>query len=180
MQRRKIKPNPVKLFVAVFTANINLFEDVKKILEEKFGEIDFESEIFNFDNTDYYEEEMGKNLKKKFYFFKNLISPEKIVDVKIEAMKIEEKFMENEKRKINIDPGYLDLSKLVLSSKKDYSHRIYLGKGVYAEVTLFFKKGNFYTFPYTYPDYRREDYIRTFLKVREILKKQIKELFDKI
>lgn len=178
MEKKFKKPNPVKLFTAVFTANIDLFEKVKKILEEKFGEIDLESQNFDFDNTDYYEEEMGKNLKKKFYFFKDLIMPDKIVDIKIETMKIEEKFMEEGKRKVNIDPGYVDLSKIVLSSKKDYSHRIYLGKGVYAEVTLYFKKGNFHIFPYTYPDYRREDYIKVFLKAREILKEKIRKSLE--
>ncbi len=176
MEKKYKKPNPVKLFTAVFTNKMDLFEKVKEILEEKFGKIDFESQNFDFDNTTYYEEEMGKNLKKKFYFFKDLIMPDEIVKVKTKTMEIEEEFKEEGKRKVNIDPGYVDLSKIVLSSKKDYSHRIYLGKGIFAEVTLYFKKGNFHTFHYTYPDYRQEDYIETFLKAREILKEQIKNI----
>jgi|Deesub1362B_J571_1020462.scaffolds.fasta_scaffold00008_183 hypothetical protein len=170
-------PKPVKLFTAVFTARIDLFEDIKRTLEKEFGIIDFQSEIFPFENTDYYEKEMGKNLKKIFYFFKNLIAPDKIVDIKIKTIEIEKKFMIQGKRQINIDPGYLGLSKIVLASTKDFSHRIYLGNGIYAEVTLFFKRGTFHIFPYTYPDYRTEGYIKTFIKVREILKNQIE--FDK-
>lgn len=171
------KPRPVKLFTAVFTSRIDLFEDVKRILEEEFGNIDFQSEIFPFENTNYYEKEMGKNLKKIFYFFKNLITPDEIVDTKIKTIEIEKRFMIQGKRQINIDPGYVELSKIVLVSTKDFSHRIYLGKGIYGEVTLFFKKGTFHIFPYTYPDYRTEGYIKTFIKAREILKNQIE--FDK-
>lgn len=169
----KIKiPKPVKLFTAVFTNQTELFDSVKKILEKEFGRIDMESEIFPFENTDYYEEEMGKNLKKKFFFFEKLIMPENIVDIKLKTIEIEENFKVEGKRKINIDPGYIDLSKIVLSSTKDFSHRIYLGKGIYAEVTLFFKKGIFHPFPYTYPDYRTEGYIKVFTMARETLKKQ--------
>jgi hypothetical protein len=83
-------------------------------------------------------------------------------------MKIEKRFSIANKRQINIDPGYLSLDKVVLATHKDYSHRLYLGKGIYGEVTLFFKDKTFNPFPWTYPDYRTHEYINFFNDAREI------------
>ncbi|HOK40243.1 MAG TPA: DUF4416 family protein, partial [bacterium] len=77
-------------------------------------------------------------------------------------------------RQVNIDPGYINLAKLVLVSTKDYSHRIYLSNGIYAEATLFFRHNQFETFPYTYPDYATDE-VRNILKeIRKLFKSQLK------
>ena len=78
-------------------------------------------------------------------------------------------------RIINIDPGYLDLSKLILASTKDYKHRIYLTKGIYAEVTLFYQDKTFCPWEWTYPDYKTGEYIEIFNRIRQIYAEQIKE-----
>lgn len=167
------KSEPVKLIVGMFSNQTELFTEIKKFLEEKFGPVDYESQILSFDNTNYYEKEMGKDLKRIFYSFEKLINPENLAEIKIFTNRIEEKFSvvergEHLKRKINIDPGYLTLSKLVLASTKDYSHRVYLQEGIYAETTLKFEKGSFTPYEYTYPDYRTPEYINIFNQIRQI------------
>ena len=89
------------------------------------------------------------------------------------AMNVEEMFSMEGIRKINIDPGYMTLAKVVLASRKNYSHRIYLGRGVFAEVELFYKDGIFNAMPYTYPDYRDDAFLRIFAAARSLLKKNI-------
>lgn len=141
-------------------------------MERKFGHISSRSELFDFTHTDYYTEEMGPNLKKIFYVFERPIPLQKLVDVKIYTNRLEAKFSKREKgimrRQVNLDPGYLSLNKVVLASTKDYSHRLYLGKGIYGEVTLFFKNKTFTPFPWTYPDYQTPGYIKFFNSVRKI------------
>ena len=82
--------------------------------------------------------------------------------------------MVEEKRRVNLDPGYLLLSRLVLSTFKDFAHRIYLGRGVFAEVTLIFREGSFRPLPWTYPDYAAPETIALFNKAREDYKKLLR------
>ncbi len=166
------KPEPVKLIVGMFSNKVALSGEVKKILAEKYGPVDFESEILPFNKTNYYEEEMGKDLQRIFYSFQDLINPEKLAEIKIFTNSVEDKFLVKGKRQVNIDPGYITLSKLVLATTKDYSHRIYLNEGIYAEATLRFARRTFVPYEYTYPDYRTPEYISIFNQIRQIYLKQ--------
>ncbi len=171
----KIKKHlPVKVFSGLIYKDEELIVKVENRLKEKFGEIDFCSGPFPFDFTDYYTNEMGKPLKRKFISFLEIVVPEKLWEWKIFTNKVEEKFSKYEKRRVNIDPGYIDLSKVILFSTKDFYHRIYLGNGIYAEVTMYYSKGKFQFFNWTYPDYKTENYINFFENVRKIYSKQIK------
>jgi len=109
--------------------------------------------------------------------FKKLIDPEEIPSIKIWTNKLEDEFKKDGKfnviRPINLDPGYLTQSKLILASTKDYYHRIHLQGGIYAEVTLFYQNGKFENLPWTYPDYQTEKYKNFFLKARELYAKDI-------
>lgn len=169
-------PIPVKLIIAIFTNRLELFPEIEKELEKKYGEIDFKGPVFDFDHTDYYREEMGFDLKKEFISFKNLIDPGKINSIKLFTNKLESKYSKEGKRIANIDPGYVNNSKLVLASTKNYYHRIYLGKGIYAEVTLFFQERSFQSLPWTYPDYKTDASINIFNRIREIYRKQLSNL----
>ncbi|MCX5715869.1 MAG: DUF4416 family protein [Candidatus Omnitrophica bacterium] len=159
-------PEPVKLFTGIITNNLGLLEQAVDLLKKRFGPIDFESDIFDFDLTDYYQEEMGRNLKRQFLCFKKLVSIESGPDIKICANKLEEKFSAAKKRSINIDPGYISLGNLVLLTTKNFYHRIYLKRGIYAEVTLRFRGKTFEPFEWTYPDYKKPDCISFFNAVR--------------
>ena len=112
---------------------------------------------------------MGRGLKRRFYSFSESIKPDRLVDIKLLTNEIEDRFSRSAdfpSRRINLDPGYISPAKLVLASTKNYSHRIYLAKGIYAEVTLYFEKGTFHSFPWTYPDYKSKEYLEIFNKIR--------------
>ncbi|MDP3791912.1 MAG: DUF4416 family protein [Candidatus Omnitrophota bacterium] len=165
----------VKLITGLISNDTELFDKAKLLLEKRFkNKIDFESTIIDFSYTDYYNKEMGINLKRKFLSFKKLVSLKNIEKMKLVSNKIEDKFSLNNKRAINIDPGYLDLAKLVLFSTKDYSHRMHVGNNIYAEVTLHFMGEKFNAWPWTYPDYRTDEYISIFNSIRERYKNEIK------
>lgn len=165
---------PVKLFVGFIFKEQAVFEKAKDILTGRFGKIDYESQIIPFSHTDYYEAEFGKTLSRKFIAFERLILPENLSKTKITANTIEEKLSVRKRRLVNIDPGYVDMARVVLASTKDYRHRIYLNKGIYAEITLFYQDKSFAAWEWTYPDYKSPDYISIFNAVREIYAGQIK------
>ncbi|MCM8800825.1 MAG: DUF4416 family protein [Candidatus Omnitrophica bacterium] len=168
------KPQLVKLITGFIFKENKVLEKAITILERHFGKIDFKSEILPFTHTDYYEKEFGKDLRRNFVSFKRLINPESLSKIKIITNRIEQKLSYKQRRLINIDPGYLNLTKLVLASTKDYKHRIYLKKGIYAEVTLFYQDKSFRYWDWTYPDYKTDAYIAIFNRIRTIYAKQIK------
>lgn len=174
----QIKPvEPVKLFCGMIAADEAVFARAQAELEKFYGRIDHESGLIPFTFTDYYREEMGEKLWRKFVSFEALIDPRRIAEIKNETNAIEEQMAETEggavRRRVNLDPGYLTLAKLVLATTKDFSHRLYVGKGIYTEVTLNFRKDGCTYHPWTYPDYRSEQYARFFLAVRRILRGQL-------
>ncbi len=163
----------VKLIAALISNDTALFDKAKFLLEKRFkNKVDFESSVLDFVHTDYYNEEMGINLKRKFLSFKKEVPLKNIEKAKSISNKIEKKFSVNNRRSINIDPGYINLSKFVLFSTKDYSHRIHIGSGIFAEVTLYFKDKTFNAWPWTYPDYRMDEYISIFNSIRELYKNE--------
>jgi hypothetical protein len=168
----------VKLFCGILYRGEEIFDAVKKRLVDRFeDEIDSSAGPFDFKFTDYYQKEMGDRLKRRFVSFKKLISPENSYNWKIISNSIEKEFYISGKfpRQVNLDPGYLNLSRLVLFSTKDFYHRVYLGKGIFAEVTLYFEKNRFVSLPWTYPDYKSEEYLGFFYKLREIYRLQMKD-----
>lgn len=166
---------PVKLIIGFIFKEDSILKKANYLLERRFGKIDFESHALNFTHTTYYEKEFGLGLKRKFISFKKLTLAHNLSKIKITTNNIEAKLSVASCRLINIDPGYLDLSKLVLASTKDYSHRIYLDKGIYAEVTLLYQNKTFRPLEWTYSDYKTHDYIAIFNQLKEIYAKQIKE-----
>jgi len=173
---RILKPNPVKLIFAFIFKERGSLNLAKNLLKKHFGEIDFVSPVFSFNYTRYYEKEFGRELNRLFVSFKGLINPGELPKIKVFSNKIEKKLSNDNNRLINIDPGYIDLAKLILASTKDYSHRIYLGKGVFAETTLVFEGKSYKPWPWTYPDYGSEEYISVFNKIRGIYAAQIKNI----
>lgn len=161
----------VRLITGVLTAFPDLFDAAAEACEREFGPIELRSDTFDFDFTDYYAEEMGAPIKRRFFSFRDRIDPAGLADIKLRTnimeRRIADAFRKPVPRPVNLDPGYLTLSKLVLATTKDYAHRIYLRDGIYAEITLRYHKGRFEAMPWTYPDYRTEAYHRFFLQVRE-------------
>lgn len=173
----KVHP-PVLLFAAVtFNAKVDLRE-VFAQLENRFGKIEKQSPVFDFDAfTDYYEPEMGAGLEKVIVTFEPLIDAEKLPEIKHTTNQIEQKISNGRNRIVNIDPGYLNLSKMVLATTKDYSHRLYLGKGIFGDLHLVFQNKSFQVQPWTYPDYRQPQIIEFFNDVRQFYREKLEQYF---
>ena len=173
------EPSPAALVAGITYADADKLAGVLEMLDDAFGTQEIKSPVFDFDITDYYTREMGEYLKKFFYCFRDPIKLEMLPDIKLFTNETEIKFssgnMGNPRRTVNIDPGYVTLSKLVLASTKDYSHRIFIGKGIYAETTLKFIKGTFVPLETTYPDYETPLAIHFFNTAREFVKRNMNQ-----
>ncbi len=166
---------PVKLFIGMISAREKLFTESEQILKQEYGPIDFKSNIIKFDFTDYYEKEIGKKLLRKFISFEKLVDPGNLADIKIFTNKTEAmSARRNGLRRINLDPGYITEANLILATAKGFQHRIYLNKGIFAEVTMRYEKGTFKPYDWTYTDYKTEEYINFFKHVRGIYRQQLK------
>ena len=136
-------------------------------LENEFGTVAAKSDEFPFSFTNYYEQEMGKNLLRSFLSFEQHVSPAVQAEIKIKTNKIESEFINDGQRKVNLDPGLLSAHNLILTTGKDFSHRIYIRDGIFAEVTLMVSKGRLTPLPWTYADYRSPVVLDFFEKQRQ-------------
>ena len=173
-------PNSVKLFIALLANHEALFPQLDRELAGFFGAKDSSSEILPWTLTDYYQEEMGSGLLRRFVSFEPLVSPDKLADIKVMTQTLEARYQwvrgHRRGRRANIDPGYLNADKVVLATTKDASHRIYLHSGIYAEATLRFHSGSFQPFDHTYPDYRWAESLSFFSSVRSLYLRQLKRI----
>ena len=158
----------VKLVIGFIYKDEAIFIKAKERLRKKFGRVDFESTSIDFNYTNYYEAEMGKQLRRKFISFSKPISIQDLYRVKLYTNRLETKFLTAKCRQVNIDPGYIDSAKLVLATTKDYAHRIFLRKGIFAEITLSFRSSSFSANEWTYPDYCSKEYIDIFNQIRKL------------
>lgn len=168
---------PVKLIVGLLAGDIDLLRRARQLLKRAYGPVDLESDFWPFDQTDYYEPEMGPALVRCFFSFERLIRPDTLAEIKLRTNDLEETIarqclLPDRPRPVNIDPGYLNLAQLVLATTKDRAHRIYVGLGIYAEVTLQYTGGEWQPWPWTYPDYREPGYHAFFARVRDRFREQ--------
>jgi hypothetical protein len=169
------EPLPAKLIASMFTASEEFLEEAQFRLVQEFGPIDYESGLLPFDHTAYYAAEFGENLKRRFVAFEELVHPGELAEIKLLTNALEMEWAVEGKRRINIDPGYVSHSKLVLATTKDHAHRIYLGQGIYAEVTLHFRNGTFRAWPWTYSDYASPPLVAIFNQIRGLYVKQLRK-----
>ena len=162
----------VKLIIGAIYADPLWFVKAKSAMKGHGWEVQHQSQVFPFDQTDYYSTEMGEGLKRCFLSIKGLQSLELSADWKLKTVEIEHQFSNKGKRRINLDPGYLDLSRVVLLSGKEGSHKIYLRNGVWADLVLFKDKGGYRNLEWTFPDIRTGHYNDFFLQIRAEFKKE--------
>jgi hypothetical protein len=167
---------PVKLIMPMLSAHAELFAQAEESLVERFGPVDFRSSRLPFTHTRYYEQEFGANLERQFLSFARLIAPDELAAIKVWTNGLEERLGAEGRRRINLDPGYLSMAKLVLATTKDYGHRLYIGQGIYAEVTLAYRERDFRPWPWTYADYQSAPYLEILHAVRCIYVAQIRVL----
>ncbi len=169
-----IIPPPAKLFIGVLFHNSEYLGQALQQFVEAYGEIDITSEDIPFTHTEYYKE-IGGTIYKKLVSFKNLIDRDTLADIKIYTNTVEFSFTSNNRRPVNIDPGYLTLSNVFLASCKEYFHRSYIGKGIFVENEYYYTKGKYTFWEWTYPDYKKKEYLEFFHTVRKKYHAQLKE-----
>jgi hypothetical protein len=165
--------NKEKLVIPFLLVKSDLVTGLLKNLEAQWGKIDFFSEPKPFASTNYYQDDMGLQLWRGFAAFEDLLDPQELADIKIRTNQIEDDFMRDGKRQVNLDPGFLALSRFVLATTKENAHRIPLQKGIFAEITLLYRKNRFIALDWTYPDYRTEEYNQILCQIRTIYKAQL-------
>ena len=171
---------PVKLIASLLSADPPLLQEARDLLSVSFGAIDFESELLAFDHTDYYAAEFGAGLLRKIVAFERLVAPAELPAIKRQTNALEWSLAIDGRRRVNIDPGYVSLGKLVLASTKDHAHRLYLGQGVYGEVTLTYQRRRFRPWAWTYPDYASDRYCALFGEIREQYKAQLRQMAARV
>jgi hypothetical protein len=167
---------PEKLVMGILTSRIERKGEVLSDLSDSFGPIDYESPAVPFDFTDYYGGEMGGGIVRLFVSFRRLVDPGSLALIKRTTNDIEHRYREGRARKVNLDPGLLCLSRFVLATTKNGSHRIPLSSGIYGEVTLLYERGSFRPVEWTYPDYRSAPYIAALNGIRGLYKAQVRRL----
>lgn len=159
-------PKPAKLVIGLFMNEKALLAPVAKELVKEFGHVDMVSPWLPFDYTTYYEPEMGPGLLRRVLTFNTLINQDFLPEAKNMTNNLELQFSKNNKRMVNIDPGYMLHERFVLATGKNFTHRIYIGMNIYADLTLIYQKGGFQKLPWTYPDYADNKMLSYLEKVR--------------
>ena len=175
-------PDKAKLIIGILASDEDCLAAATEMITERFGQIEMASEVWPFKWTSYYKDETGPAILRQFVTIKRNVSPGRLAKIKLKTNRMEKMLAEQLSQKsnckftrpVNLDPGLIEPSKLVLASTKNFAHRIYVGKKVWAEVTLLFDKGKWEIFDYTYPDYKDQGYQDFFSKVRLRLVGQLK------
>jgi len=168
-------PEDVKLVSSLFSPERALVEQALEALADRFGPMDEASGELLFDRTRYYAREMGWPLYRRFVSFERLVPPDRLPDIKHRTNALEKRYLQGDGRRVNIDPGVISAERLVLATGKNYIHRVYLTRGIYADLTLLFKRGGFQSLDWTYPDYAEPGVIAFFNRVRARYMEQLRE-----
>ena len=167
-------PLPAKLVVGLLYGDPETNRRIIDALIERFGPPDFLTEPRGFAHTSYYDKEMGSGLFRQNLSFHRLVPPETLPGIKLFTNELETRCAE-----INIDPGILNEERFVLATGKNFTHRIYLGEGIYADLTLIYQGGAYQVLPWTYPDHRDPELRRFFGALRHKLAYQRKGKFPR-
>ncbi|HOJ49970.1 MAG TPA: DUF4416 family protein [Spirochaetota bacterium] len=167
------KTEEVAIFCAFTFKNLEFYHKVLQKIIKNYGNVVLESELYNFSEvTKYYDKEMGSPLYKKIVGFERTMQLQGLHKIKIETNELEQEFSQKSMRTVNIDPGYITEAKVVLFSTKDFFHRIYLGDNIFGEITLYYKsKEGYKTFPWTFPDYKKDEVLIFFNEFRNWYRK---------
>jgi hypothetical protein len=140
------------------------------MLQEILSAVDSRSAVIPFTMTDYYQAEMGEPLFRQFVSFKELLTPEKLPEIKMRTIQLEDKLAVAGKRTVNLDPGYLSEANVIIATSKNHYHRVPLSGGIYAHIEYVLKDGRINSLPWTYPDFQTEPYLDFFKDLQERFK----------
>lgn len=163
---------PVKLFLGFLYSTNGPIEEAIQAIDLEIGKIDYRSSAFPFDQTDFYKEEMGEGLQRIFVSIERWIHPGELIGVKKTVGLIEDRFRVNGKRTVNIDPGYLDFTKVVLASHKTGGQKLYIQDDVFIDLVLYYHKNRYEPLPWSFPDFKSGIYDGVWNEIRSIYKKE--------
>ncbi|MBN2408474.1 MAG: DUF4416 family protein [Candidatus Aminicenantes bacterium] len=176
----QVKPfAPAKLVIGVIYSEERYGTGAEERLVSLYGAVDLKSSAFPFNTTDYYERQMGKNLHRLFLSFTTLIPPDSLSEIKARTNSLEEELREafsGKARLVNLDPGILTRSALIMATAKDFAHRVPLQRGIYGHLEILFTKTAVRLLPWTYPDFRQQGYQNFLLEARRIYLMQLRGL----
>ena len=159
-------PAPAKLIVGLLFHSFEVQGKALALLSDHYGPLDLLTEPEPFTYTTYYDREMGEDLYRQTASFLRLVQWEELVSIKLFTNGLEKKFSREDRRTVNIDPGLLSEERLVLATGKNFTHRIHLKSGIYADLTLIYQKGGYQGLPWTYPDYKAPQALHFFNALR--------------
>ncbi|SFM62124.1 DUF4416 family protein [Thermodesulforhabdus norvegica] len=158
------EPSSAFLFLGILYSDAGAYKSALVELEKVFGPLSFLTGPRVFTETGYYNAEMGTPIYRVYGVFERPVNQDKLADIKLKTNEIEAGLAQNGRRRVNLDPGLLSEERLVLATGKNYTHRVYLSRGIYADLTLIFRRGQYEPLQWTYPDYR-DPVLRHFLGV---------------
>jgi hypothetical protein len=166
-----MRTGAVQPIVGVLAASLALLEEARTAVAEAIAPIASASDPRRWTESAYYAAEMGPEIWRQYLACDRRMAPDALGELKRLTGRLEERWRGPRGRAINLDPGYLDLLRVVLASTKDAAHRVAIGPGLWAEATLHFERGTFAPWPYTYPDYAGADARAFFTGVRELFRR---------
>jgi len=168
------EPAPVKFFVALLRG-LTPPARIIEVLEEIAGPVDYQSPLYPFDQTDYYQKEMGNDLQRQLISFTELRSPEELAAAKVKCNDMEQALSSSGKRTVNLDIGCLDHNKIVLASVKGLGQKIYLSQGIYADLVARYGHGRYQPFEWTFPDFKEGRYDTDLAYIRQRYLEQLRQ-----
>ncbi len=169
-------PRPGKLFLSILSSRWELFQkELLCTLSRLFGRVDYESPFIPLTETDYYNRELGTPVFRRIYTFHPLVELNRLPEIKLATNNLEQEYLRDKNRLFNLDPGLLTLERLVLGTGKNFTHRIYLGQGIWADLTLIFARGDWVDLPWTFPDYASEKIKAHLREIRTDYRNQLKK-----
>lgn len=168
---------PHKLIIPVLFTSPTTVEELDRLVTDSFGSIDSRSEEIGFSFTQYYDAELGAPIIRVLYSIEELVDPTELARFKQMSNDVEARTARPDgRRTINLDPGLLSLSRVILATTKPSAHRIPIGLSMYAEITLLYRHGGFEALEWTYPDFRGNAYDNWLFSVRRRYHEQLKTL----
>ncbi|MEA4858800.1 DUF4416 family protein [Solidesulfovibrio sp.] len=171
------EPLPAKLVCSVLSAALpELWPGIVAALEERFGPAEVACPVMPFDRTDYYDAELGTPLSRRLLAFARLLPQGGLAAAKRFTNALEARFARPDgRRRVNLDPGLLTQERLVLATGKNFTHRVYLGQGIFGDLTLVFRAGSWQTLPWTFPDYAAPDMRDILTDIRRRYRRDLRE-----
>lgn len=172
------EPLPALAVLSVLSAEWEpLWPDIRDELAPVFGECEYVSDLLDFSHTTYYDAELGSPLRRRILAFRDLVPQQRLADLKLETVRLELAHARpNGSRRVNLDPGLLTQERLVLATGKNFPHRIYLGRGIYADLTLVYTRSGWQNQPWTFPDYATPAMHELFFGLRESYRAKLADL----